>query len=78
MGVHTAAEISAALIEHGRAPDTPVAVIADGATARQRLVRTTLADLARAVDAEAIRPPAVWVVGDVVGLRADSRGEGTR
>jgi uroporphyrin-III C-methyltransferase/precorrin-2 dehydrogenase/sirohydrochlorin ferrochelatase len=77
MGVHTAGAIAAALIEHGRAPATPVAVIADGATARQRLVRTTLADLPRAVDAETIRPPAVWVVGDVVGLQAGSRGEGT-
>jgi len=68
MGVHTASAISAALIEHGRAPDTPVAVIADGATSRQRLVRTTLADLPPTVVAQAIRPPAVWVVGDVVGL----------
>jgi hypothetical protein len=39
-----------------------------GATPRRRLVRTTLADLPRTVVAEAIRPPAVWVVGDVVGL----------
>jgi len=78
MGVHTAAAISAALIEHGRAPGTPVAVIADGASAHQRLVRTTLAELPRSVVAEAIRPPAVWVVGDVVGLQADSRGEDTR
>jgi uroporphyrin-III C-methyltransferase len=68
MGVHTAAAISTALIEHGRAPDTPVAVIADGATARERLIRTTLAGLPQTVVAEAIRPPAVWLVGDVVGL----------
>jgi uroporphyrin-III C-methyltransferase/precorrin-2 dehydrogenase/sirohydrochlorin ferrochelatase len=77
MGVHTAAAISAALIEHGRSPGTPVAVIADGATAHQRLVRTTLAELPGTVLAEAIRPPAVWVVGDVVGLRpADPRRAG--
>ncbi|MDQ1512471.1 MAG: hypothetical protein QOC59_313, partial [Microbacteriaceae bacterium] len=41
-------------------------------------VRTTLAELPRSVVDEAIRPPAVWVVGDVVGLQADSRGEDTR
>lgn len=70
MGVHTAAAISAALIEHGRSPDTPVAVIAEGATPHQRLVRTTLERLPRTVQAEAVRPPAVWVVGDVVGLQA--------
>jgi uroporphyrin-III C-methyltransferase len=68
MGVHTAAAISAALVEHGRPADTPVAVIADGATARQRLVRTTLARLHETVVAETIRPPAVWVIGDVVEL----------
>ena len=74
MGVHTAAAISTALIEHGRAPDTPVAVITDGATARERLIRTTLAGLPQTVVAEAIRPPAVWVVGDVVGLHPADPG----
>ncbi|HET6393635.1 MAG TPA: uroporphyrinogen-III C-methyltransferase [Blastococcus sp.] len=68
MGVDTAPAIAAALLEHGRAADTPVAVIADGSTPRQRAVRTTLADLARVVAEEGIRPPAVWVVGAVVGL----------
>ncbi|MGY1774559.1 uroporphyrinogen-III C-methyltransferase [Geodermatophilus sp. SYSU D00804] len=68
MGVDTAGAIAAALIEHGRAPDTPVAVIADGSTATQRAVRTTLAGLAGTLADEGIRPPAVWVVGEVVAL----------
>src|SRR5688500_13433051 len=68
MGVDTAPAIAAALVEHGRAPETPVAVITDGSTVTQRTVRTTLADLPRAVADESIRPPAVWVVGDVVDL----------
>jgi uroporphyrin-III C-methyltransferase len=68
MGVDTAPAIAAALVRHGRAPDTPVAVITDGSTVTQRTVRTTLADLPRAVADESIRPPAVWVVGDVVDL----------
>jgi uroporphyrin-III C-methyltransferase len=70
MGVDTAPAIAAALVEHGRAPETPVAVIADGAMPTQRTVRTTLAGLARTMTDEDIRPPAVWVVGDVVGLTA--------
>jgi uroporphyrin-III C-methyltransferase len=70
MGVDTAPAIAAALVEHGRAPDTPVAVVADGSTPTQRTVRTTLAGLARTMTEEDIRPPAVWVVGDVVGLTA--------
>src|SRR4051812_6703171 len=68
MGVDTAPAIAAALIEHGRAGSTPVAIVSDGSTPAQRTVRTTLAELPRAVADEGIRPPAVWVVGDVVAL----------
>src|SRR3954470_22953902 len=70
MGVDTAPAIAAALIEHGREPKTPVAVVTDGSTPTQRVVRTTLDGLAKTMADEGIRPPAVWVVGDVVGLGA--------
>jgi uroporphyrin-III C-methyltransferase/precorrin-2 dehydrogenase/sirohydrochlorin ferrochelatase len=66
MGVETAPAIAAALVQHGRAPDTPVAVVSDGSTSTQRTVRTTLADLPDAITD--VRPPAVWVVGEVVLL----------
>ncbi|TFV48559.1 uroporphyrinogen-III C-methyltransferase [Blastococcus sp. TF02A-35] len=72
MGVETAPAIAAALVEHGRAPDTPVAVVSDGSTAVQRTVRTTLAGLPGALAAADVRPPAVWVVGEVVALAAVS------
>jgi uroporphyrin-III C-methyltransferase / precorrin-2 dehydrogenase / sirohydrochlorin ferrochelatase len=68
MGVDTAPAIAAALVEHGRDPRTPVAVVSDGATPAQRTLRTTLAGLARTIADEGVRPPAVWVVGDVVAL----------
>jgi uroporphyrin-III C-methyltransferase len=70
MGVETAPSIAAALVRHGRAPETPVAVVSDGASPAQRVLRTTLAGLPGTMDAEQVRPPAVWVVGDVVGLTA--------
>ncbi|SDY16519.1 uroporphyrinogen-III C-methyltransferase [Modestobacter sp. DSM 44400] len=70
MGVDTAPAIAAALVEHGRPADTPVAVVSDGATPAQRMLRTTLAGLARTLADEGVRPPAVWVVGDVVSLGA--------
>jgi uroporphyrin-III C-methyltransferase/precorrin-2 dehydrogenase/sirohydrochlorin ferrochelatase len=70
MGVDNAPAISAALIEHGRDPRTPVAVVTDGATPAQRSLRTTLAGLAQAIADENVRPPAVWVVGEVVALGA--------
>ncbi|WP_222262382.1 uroporphyrinogen-III C-methyltransferase [Modestobacter marinus] len=70
MGVDTAAAIAASLVEHGRDPRTPVAVVTDGATPTQRTLRTTLAGLPRTIADEGVRPPAVWVVGDVVSLGA--------
>ncbi len=68
MGVETAPAIAAALVEHGRPADTPVAVVVDGASPAQRVFRTTLGGLGAAIADEGVRPPAVWVVGDVVGL----------
>jgi uroporphyrin-III C-methyltransferase/precorrin-2 dehydrogenase/sirohydrochlorin ferrochelatase len=71
MGVDTAGAIAAALVEHGRDPATPVAVISDGSIATQRRLRTTLGSLADTMAAEGVRPPAVWVVGHVVDVAAD-------
>jgi uroporphyrin-III C-methyltransferase/precorrin-2 dehydrogenase/sirohydrochlorin ferrochelatase len=71
MGVETASEIAAALIHHGRQPDTPVAVVTEGTTGRQRTVRTTLATLGQTIHEKRVRPPAVWIVGDVVQLTAE-------
>ncbi|WP_051515530.1 uroporphyrinogen-III C-methyltransferase [Candidatus Blastococcus massiliensis] len=70
MGVENAAAIAAALVEHGRPPGTPVAVVTDGTTATQRTVRTTLEHLGTTMRDEDVRPPAVWVVGEVVRLAA--------
>jgi uroporphyrin-III C-methyltransferase len=74
MGVETAPQIAAALVGHGRAPGTPVAVVVDGASPAQRVLRTTLAELPSTMAREAVRPPAVWVVGDVVGLAGQLAG----
>jgi uroporphyrin-III C-methyltransferase len=71
MGVDTAGAIAAALVEHGRDPATPVAVVSDGSTPTQRRLTTTLGSLAGAMAAGGVRPPAVWVVGGVVDVAAD-------
>jgi uroporphyrin-III C-methyltransferase len=70
MGVETAPGIAAVLVENGRSPDTPVGIVCDGSTATQRTVRTTLAELPRVITEERVRPPAVFVIGDVVALTA--------
>lgn len=69
MGVGRLAEIARRLIEHGRAPSTPAAVIEWGTLPRQRVVSGTLETIAAAVSAAGVGSPAVTVVGDVVRLR---------
>jgi uroporphyrin-III C-methyltransferase/precorrin-2 dehydrogenase/sirohydrochlorin ferrochelatase len=66
MGLKNLPAIAAVLQEHGRAPDTPVAVIQEGTTREQRVVRAQLSTVADAVKEAALRPPAVIVVGPVV------------
>jgi uroporphyrinogen III methyltransferase/synthase len=68
MGVKNLAENCRRLIEAGRPPETPAAVIESGTTLFQRTVVGTLTDIpARAREAD-IKPPAVLVVGGVVEL----------
>lgn len=68
MAVQNAGTIAEALVEHGRAGTTPVAVISDGTMAVEREVITTLDGLGAAIEAEQVKPPAIIVIGDVVGL----------
>lgn len=67
MGLHNLPAIVAELIAHGRAPETPVAVICRGTTRDQKTVAGTLADIVE--KAAALKAPALIVVGEVVGLR---------
>jgi uroporphyrin-III C-methyltransferase/precorrin-2 dehydrogenase/sirohydrochlorin ferrochelatase len=70
MAVERIGVFTDALITHGRAPDTPVAVVSDGTLRGERVVRSTLADVAAEVARCGIRPPAIAVIGPVVALRA--------
>ncbi|MGA8847658.1 MAG: uroporphyrinogen-III synthase [Nocardioides sp.] len=63
------AEIADALVAAGRSPRTPVAMTRVGTTTEQQTVVSTLADIAADARAARMTPPAITVVGDVVGLR---------
>ncbi len=71
MGVKNLVQIVEKLIEAGRSPETPVALVERGSSAAQKTVIGTLATIVeRAGD---IRPPAVIIVGEVVRLREQLR-----
>jgi uroporphyrinogen III methyltransferase/synthase len=67
MGARTLPRIVAKLLAHGRAPETPVALIRWGTTEAQETLIGTLADILDR--ARALQPPVVAVIGDVVALR---------
>jgi len=68
MGLVNVQEIASRLIDAGRRPSTPVAIIENGSTADQRSVMTTLVDLPDAVIRESVEAPAMIVIGSVVSL----------
>ncbi|MDY0211772.1 MAG: uroporphyrinogen-III C-methyltransferase [Desulfuromonadaceae bacterium] len=68
MGLTNIATICAELIHHGRAEDTPVAVVSHASTPQQRTLIATLADAPQQVEQQGVTTPAVILVGDVVRL----------
>jgi uroporphyrin-III C-methyltransferase len=68
MGVHSLPLIVTSLVEAGKSPETPIALIEQGTLPKQKTVTGTLKDiLERAVE---IKPPAIIIVGEVVKLRS--------
>jgi uroporphyrin-III C-methyltransferase/precorrin-2 dehydrogenase/sirohydrochlorin ferrochelatase len=62
------AGIAAELMAHGRAGETPAAVVIAGTTPQQRLISGTLADIAQRSADAGIGSPALLYVGEVVAL----------
>jgi uroporphyrinogen III methyltransferase / synthase len=69
MGAQGLPRIARALLEGGRAPDTPVALVRWGTTAAQEVLTGRLDRIAALAAAAPLAPPVVIVVGDVVALR---------
>jgi uroporphyrin-III C-methyltransferase len=70
MGAARVAEVQAALLAGGLAPQTPAAVVSAAHTPRQRQARCTLATLDATVTAQALSSPAVLVIGAVAAPAA--------
>jgi uroporphyrin-III C-methyltransferase/precorrin-2 dehydrogenase/sirohydrochlorin ferrochelatase len=68
MGLKNLPAITATLLAHGKPAATPTAVVQEGTTAAQRVVRAPLDAIAERVAEAALRPPAIVVIGDVVDV----------
>ncbi|WP_169570216.1 uroporphyrinogen-III C-methyltransferase [Sneathiella limimaris] len=68
MGVKHIAEITSKLMNYGRSPDEPVAIIANATLPDQQMVTTTLATAVTDLANSGLEPPALIVVGHVVDL----------
>ena len=73
MGGANLGNIMKLLVEGGRSPDEPVAVIRWGTTPAQQVVVGTVSDVAERVAEAGLTPPLVTVVGPVVRLREKLR-----
>ena len=69
MGVKTAPQIAEKLMEDGLSPETPLAVIENASRPNMRVVRGLLAALPELVKAQAIKSPALILIGDVTARK---------
>jgi uroporphyrinogen III methyltransferase/synthase len=69
MGVKNLPNITRQLIDHGKSPDTPVALVRWGTTPNQVTLTGTLGTIVEKVRASGLKAPAIIVVGKVVNLR---------
>ncbi|MCW7077088.1 MAG: uroporphyrinogen-III C-methyltransferase [Candidatus Syntrophoarchaeum sp.] len=56
------------LLESGKNPETPVAIIENGTRKNQRVITGRLGDITRLASEKNLKPPAIIVIGDVVKL----------
>jgi uroporphyrinogen III methyltransferase/synthase len=69
MGVREIENIVRKLIDSGMPPDLPAAVVERGTFPSQRIFVSTLEQLPQKVSSEGIRPPAIFILGEVVNLQ---------
>jgi len=69
MPVANLERIAEKLLEEGRSPETPCALIEKGTLPGQKVVQGNLGSIFKNSKAQDIKPPAIFVVGDVVNLR---------
>ncbi|MBT0664061.1 uroporphyrinogen-III C-methyltransferase [Geobacter pelophilus] len=69
MGVKNLQQITTNMIDHGRPPETPVALVRWGTRPEQEVLIGTLADIAAKARKAGFKAPAITIVGEVVRMR---------
>jgi len=68
MGLSRIGIISKQLLSGGMDKKTPVAVIQDGTTPKQKIITGTISNIAQKIKQSKIRPPSIIIIGKVVSL----------
>ncbi len=71
MGLHSLARLTEGLIEAGRLPNTPIAIISNASMPNQQVLTGTLADITDKQEKAQLPTPALLIMGDVVALHDD-------
>jgi uroporphyrin-III C-methyltransferase len=71
MAMSKLADIAAAFLRAGLAPDTPVAVLASATFEDERVLETKLASAADDVKVHGVQSPAIVIVGRIAALRGE-------
>jgi uroporphyrin-III C-methyltransferase len=74
MAMQNLKSITDAMMAGGLAPDTPAAVIAAATTPAQRVLISTVAQVAAQARGQQFEPPAIVVIGDIVNAREQLLG----
>ena len=69
MGLGNLEKIVETLVENGKKVDTPVAIIKDGTTSKQKTYTGTLGTIVEIVKENNVKSPVIIIIGEVVNLR---------
>jgi uroporphyrin-III C-methyltransferase / precorrin-2 dehydrogenase / sirohydrochlorin ferrochelatase len=68
MGVGSLERLQSKLIEHGRHPNTPIALIENGSRPEQRVIVGTLENLSQRASQHQVKSPALLIIGEVAAF----------
>lgn len=76
MGMSNLDQITKSLMEHGKDGNTPVALVSNGTTKDQRVVKGTLINIVSVAKEKQIKAPAIIIIGYVVELEMKDGNRG--